>query len=200
MFRLFIILCVIYLFSGCTTTKPSITEYIITSKVTHVNKNETSTCKDKTIKIAQAFSSASMMSLNMDYVQEPNKVFSYSSSRWQESPNKYVTSKVYELFRDSGYFAFVNVSKSRTKSDLVLEIVIDDFLQYYTNDLNHSYVNIIIGLNIVDKKTSKTIRSKTFYSKVNSKSLDASGGVEALNIALNDILNQNVDWLDGVCK
>ena len=199
MIKIILFIFITYMFVGCTTTKPSITEYKI---IVDVPKQEvtSSTCKDKSMNISQAFSSASLMSLTMDYVKEPNKVYSYAEARWQESPNRNITGRIFQQVRNSDLFKNVSISKSRSRSDLVLEIVIEDFLQYYTKDLSSSYVKAVISFSIIDLKTSKVISSKTFSSKLNTNTLDASGGVGALSDALSDILNQNTQWLVGVCK
>ena len=42
--------------------------------------------------------------------------------------------------------------------------------------------------------------TKTFYSKVNAKTPDAQGGVDAINSALSEIISQNINWLEEVCK
>jgi len=188
----------IFLLSGCTTVKPSIVEYNITTKSLKT-ASTVSGCKDKSLKIAQAFSSSSLMSLKMDYAQEDSKVFSYSQSQWRESPNHAVTMETLKAIRASDLFKNVQISKSRSKSEWILETNIEDFLQYYSDGLKDSFANVVISLTLIDSKTNSVVATKMFSSKVNTNSLDAEGGVEALNKALSDILTQNIEWLNGVC-
>jgi len=189
----------IFLFLGCTTTKPMITDYKI-----HIQKlkdfTKSKTCKNKSLKISKAFSSSSMMSLKMNYVEDNSQVFSYNKSQWIQSPTSLISEEVFLHMRDSNIFKSVNIYKSHSKSDLKLEIIIEDFMQYYTNNFKKSYVNIELSMNLIDTKTYTIISSQKFKSKINTKTLDAIGGVKAFNIALNDILTQNVEWIDGVCK
>ena len=194
-----LILLSIVLLSGCATTKPSITEYRVVAKTSKV-QSVVDGCKEKSLKIAQAFSSSSLMSLKMDYVQEESKIFSYSQAHWNESPNHSVTKEILKKIRDSKLFKNVQISRSRSKNSWVLETNIEDFLQYYSEGLKDSFAKVIISLTLIDSKTNSVIATKTFNSKVNTNTLDAEGGVEALNKALSDILTQNIEWLNGVCS
>lgn len=199
--KLLFILMSLFLLSGCTVTvtKPAITEYIVSA-----NKLNTTTtskgCIDKSLKVVQAFSINSLKSLKMSYVQDNNKVFSYSESQWSEIPNRAITLQIYEKIRDSKLFKNVQLEKTRSRSNLVLEINIEDFLQYYSKDLKELNANIDISLTLIDIKSAEVIATKTFTSNVSTNILNADGGVEALNKALSDVLAKNIEWLDGVCK
>ena len=194
-----LILLSIVLLSGCVTTKPSITEYRVVAKTSKA-QSVVDGCKEKSLKIAQAFSSSSLMSLKMDYVQEESKIFSYSQAHWNESPNHSVTKEILKKIRDSKLFKNVQISRSRSKNSWILETNIEDFLQYYSEGLKDSFAKVIISLTLIDSKTNSVVATKTFSSKVNTNSLDAEGGVEALNRALSDVLTQNIEWLNGVCS
>ncbi len=187
------------LFGGCATIKPTVAEYGLTIKETQANTTA-SGCKEKSLKVEQAFSSNSLMSLNMDYTEHNNRVFSYSESQWQESPNTLVTSLLLRNIRDSELFASVHPSKSRVKSDVVLEINIDEFMQFFAQDMKSSFVVVRLNLTLVDTKTNSVIKSQDFSSKIDTKTLDAKGGVEAIESALFEIVSQNIEWLGGVCK
>lgn len=197
--KLSLIITCLFLLSGCTTTKPFVTEYAVKARILNTN-NSAAGCKDKSLKIAQAFSSSSLMSLKMDYTQSNNKVFSYSEAEWNESPNHFITSQILQSIKDTKLFKSVQVSKSRSKNSWILEINIEDFMQYYSEDYKESHANAALSLTIIDLDTNEVIATETFSSKVKSKTLDAEGGVEALNSALSNILSQNIEWLNGVCK
>lgn len=186
-------------FSGCTTIKPPVTEYSVVTK--DINKESVSSgCINKSLKIAQAFSQNSLMSLNMEYTQDSNRVFSYSQAQWRESPNSLVTSELLKSISNSKLFGSVHPSKSRVKSDLILETNIDEFMQFYTQDMKKSFVHVGLSLTLIDAKTNSVIKSQYFSSKFDAKTLDAQGGVEATQNALSEIIFQNIDWLGGVCK
>ena len=197
--KYFLIFLTIVFLSGCTTVVPTVTEYRIISFKPSFVKND-GTCKDKSLKIAQAFSSSSLMSNHMNYAQGKTKQYAYSQANWSESPNIAISEELFKHIRATKLFKSVLNSKSRTKSDLILEINIEDFMQYFNDDSTSSYVVVAVNLTLLDAKNSRVIATDAFSSKVDTKTLDAEGGVEALSDALKNVINQSLIWLDGVCN
>jgi cholesterol transport system auxiliary component len=159
-----------------------------------------STCKSKSIKIAQAFSSTPLMSTKMGYVLKNNKVHSYSQALFSDTPNRAITSEILKDIRNSKLFKFVLNSKTRGNTDLILETNIEDFIQYYGDDLSSSYVIVSINFTIIDLATNTVIDAKTFKAKVTTTSQNAMGGAKALNKALSLVLSQNRTWISEICK
>lgn len=197
--RFFLYMAALLLFWGCTTLKPTVAEYMMSVKE-DVAKSNAQGCRKKSLKVAQAFSSASLLSLQMEYAEANDKVFVYSQSQWQESPNSFITSELFESIRDFELFGSVNTFGSRVKTDLVLETNIEEFMQFYTQDMSSSYVNVLISLTLIDTKTSTVIATKTFRSKVKTKTADALGGVEAYREALAEIVTNKRVWLEEICR
>ncbi|MFA6191640.1 MAG: ABC-type transport auxiliary lipoprotein family protein [Sulfurimonas sp.] len=197
--KLFIIAIAILLFSGCSTMHPSKSEYRLNSNMPTKILSQAG-CANKSLKVAEAFSSSTLMALDMNYVQGINKQFAYSQAQWSISPNHAITDKLLELIRDANLFKSVQVSKSRSKNDLILETNIEDFMQYYSEDFRESYSNVVITLTLIDATTNSVVSTKTFSSKVAAKSLDSEGGVIALDSALYDVLSQINEWFSKVCK
>ncbi len=196
----FIVIFIVML-TGCSTTTitPSVTEYKI--YIGDLKSDaDSSGCKEKSLRIAQAFSSNSMMSLDMAYVQGDDKIYSYSQTKWQNSPNQAITAEVLRAIRESKIFKTTQNSKSRASSDLILEINIEDFMQYYSQDLSESSSHVAISFAIVDTSVNKVISSETFRVKKDGLTLDAQGGVIGLNHALEELLGQLVVYLDEECK
>lgn len=197
--KLFFTIIFLILLSGCSTTKPAVTEYKIALK-TLVSSDISSGCRDKSLKVSQAFSSSSLMSLQMNYMQGDKEVYVYTQAQWNNSPNQEISQHVVKVLRDSKIFKNTQSSKSRSKSDLILEVNIEDFMQYYSVDLDSSYSNVMINFTLIDSKNSLVLASKTFSSRVQADTLDASGGVKSLDIALEDVLKQSVVFLNGICR
>ena len=197
--RLIFITLVLFLYTGCSTIKPSIAEYKIAIKTVKPN-NLSSGCQKKSLKVSEAFSSNSLMSLRMNYVQDESKIYSYSQAQWSNSPNKEITSQIVKSLRESKLFQSVQNSKSRSRSDLVLETNIEDFMQYFSKNLASSHSSVVINFTLIDSSTNEVLSSKTFSSKRDTKTLDASGGVQGLNLALEDVLNQGLKFLNEVCS
>ena len=157
-------------------------------------------CGDKNIKISKSFSTNKLYSLDMNYVQGDFKVYQYSKSIWSDSPSDAVIAEIVKFLKDTKLFQSVHTSKSRVKSDLILETNIEEFIQHFNDELDQSYVVISITFTVVDITTNKVIATKSFQAKKKSKTLDASGGVEALNKALSDILYESTYWFEEICK
>lgn len=199
MLKVIFISTLIFLLSGCSAPQPPVTEFRINSKVISGDFSSKG-CLQTSIKVAQAFSSNTLMSKDMNYAQGSHKQFSFSQSQWADTPNRAVSSEIAKLLRDIKLFESVLVSKSRSRSSWLLETNIEEFMQYFNEDSTKSHANVVVSLTIVDTGTGKVVATKTFSSIVDTKSLDADGGVEALNRALLDVLQQSSEWFGGVCK
>ena len=186
-------------FAGCTIKELPITEYKIDIDIP-IKKSISKECKTKSLKISQGFSNTKLKTLNMNYAQGKNKIYTYTQSIWAEAPNEAITSEVLKMLRDKQIFKTVQSSKSRLKSDLILEITIERFMQSFDEDLKNSYADIFLNFTIIDANTNKVVSSKSFKAKEISNTLDAIGGVKALNQALSRVLSDSMDWFEEVCR
>ncbi|MDT8338789.1 MAG: ABC-type transport auxiliary lipoprotein family protein [Sulfurimonas sp.] len=197
--RAILIILALFFLNGCTTIKPSVAQYSIV--IDNLNTNSSALgCKEKSLKISNAFASSSLASHTMEYMESNNRVFAYTQSQWQESPSEMTELVLLKGIRESELFKSVHPSKSRIKSTLMLETNIEEFMQFFSEDLKESHVEVILNLSLIDAKTNSVLGSKTFRSRVETKSLDAKGGVEAFKSALSEIMSQNIEWLDGACR
>lgn len=195
----YILVGFLFMFSGCSTAIPKVTKYKISPDIKIV-KEESSSCRSKSVKVSSAFTSTSLMSKDMSYVQGSSKVFEYSESAWLNNPNRSVSRELIKMLRETELFKSVQESKSRSKADLIIESTLEEFMQYYSNDLDESYAFVQINFSIIDSKTNEVISEKTISSKIKTETLNAQGGVEALNEALRDVLNNSAKWFSKVCK
>jgi cholesterol transport system auxiliary component len=191
---------VVFLFlSGCTVTQPAITEYKLHPQTVETHFDIT-TCKQKSIKIAQTFSSSALMSQKMHYAKDMYGEYTFNQSEWSDSPNKAITAELVKSIRDSHLFMSVQSYKSRSISEYTLESTIEEFMQYFSDDNASSYVEVIISMTLIDTESGQVIDSMLFIKKVDAKTPDAQGGVVALNEALSDVLRQGNLWLSKACK
>ena len=197
--KLLYIVLAVFTLTGCSTTIPSVAEYRISTQENSKSFTQSS-CSDKSLKVAQAFSSSSLMTLNMNYGQGPHKRFVYTQSQWAESPNSAITAEILKSIKSTKLFKSVQVSKSRSNNNLLLETSIEDFMQYFSEDEKSSYANVIINLSLIDTSSNRVVATKTFDSKVEVLTIDADGGVVALNQALENTLLESVEWFGDVCK
>jgi cholesterol transport system auxiliary component len=186
-------------FLGCSRVVPSVTEYKIVTDIDTKTLNAKS-CRDKSLKVAQAFSSSSLMSQQMNYTKVLTKQYRYSQAEWSESPNLAISAEFLKHIQKADIFKSVLSSKSRSKSDMILEINIEDFMQYFSEDESRSYVNVALTLSLLDRKNSQVLATKNFRLTSDVEVLNADGGVQMLNKTLQKTLQQSMGWLDGVCK
>ena len=191
-------LIIMYFLSACTVVKPHISEYIINPVISQ--NSSMGSCNKHSLKVLQSFSASSLMSTKMHYILGNYKRESFTQSQWAESPNRAITNRILSMLQSSKIFNTVQVSKSRTKSDFYLETNIEDFIQYFSEDEKSSFVNVVITMTLIDTKTNSILKSKTFKEEVKVLSMDAQGGVIALNSALTKILVESQKWIVGVCK
>lgn len=196
--KVFITIVTVLLLSGCVGVQPPMNEYKLNSHMPTSKSKTQSIFEDKSLKVAEAFSPNTLMSLDMNYVQGVNKQFAFSQAKWATTPNQAITAKLLELLRDANLFKNIQVSKSRSKSDLILETNIEDFMQYFSEDFKESYSSVVLTLTLIDFNKNSVIVTKTFRSKVNAKSLDVEGGVVALDAALYEVLSQINEWFTEV--
>ena len=197
--KLIIMALVAFLFIGCSTTVPAVAEYRINTLFSTAAFNETG-CKQQSLKIAQAFSSSSLMSNKMSYGLGTHKQYKFTESEWAESPNRAISAAVLEYVKSTELFNNVQISKSRSKNGLLMETNIEEFMQYFSEDEKESFVKAKINLTLIDVQASKVLATKTFSSRVEVNALNPDDGVIALNRALENILKESGIWLDGVCK
>ena len=66
--------------------------------------------------------------------------------------------------------------------------------------MKSSYVTVKIHFALLENDNSKLLYATTIEKKVPSSSLDAQGGVKALQAALNDVMQQTNMWLNNQCQ
>lgn len=194
-----IFIAIVLFFAGCTVTQPYVTAYRITPNVKQKEYRATS-CKHKSLKIGQLFSSNSLMSRDMRYVEGRFKEFTFTQSQWASNPNKAISAQLVKSIRDTKLFANVSSYKSRSRADLLLETNVEKFMQYFTQESKKSYVKVVLNLNLLDVQSGKSIANITVEKKLDEMNADAQSGVIALNRGLGDTLFQTNEWLASVCK
>ena len=188
----------VFLFSGCTLTQPFVSEYRINAQVKS-KASDAKKCSQKSIKVAQSFSTSALASSKMNYAKGAHKQFAYTQSEWADAPNRAINAQIVKLLRETKLYKSVQTSKSRSASEFIVEINIEDFMQYFNEDETESYANVLVSLTLLETASNKVIATQTFASKMKSQTLDANGGVNALNSALEDVLAQMNVWFIGVC-
>ncbi len=194
-----ILIGLFFFLMGCSVSVPALTEYRIDPMIKK-NKVTSNLCKDKTITIGQVFTSNSLMTNQMRYGLSGYKEYSYTESEWANAPSKSISIALLKSVRDAEIFKSVNSYRSRARNDLLLETHVDSFMQYYTGDNNSSYVKVVFSFALVRVKDVKALDSIVIEKELSVDTLNAEGGVKALNFALSEVLVETNLWLSEACK
>lgn len=189
----------ILIFTGCTTSIPQATQYKIVTKVKKMDYSS-SGCQDKSLRVREVFTSDSLVSEHMKYIKDTDKELSFTQSKWSVSPSKIITAELLKSVRESKIFASVHNARTRIYTNLTLETDVEEFIQHFIDGDKNSYSKVVMTFTLVDNRTKKILGTKRVISTVKSKTLDAAGGVKALNKAFGEVLEKNNLWLDEVCK
>ena len=199
---LFVLVGIGVFFGGCSIkSSPPVDEYTIVLKANRVEPSaHTSRCRNKSVKLLEPFGAYAYTTNDLHYVVLPNQENSYNLSAWSQSVAGTLYGEMVRAVSKSGLFGSVANYSSVAKSDYILEMEINDFKQYFSSDLKHSYVVADLTFTLIETKRFKVVAQKEFIKKTDTKSLDAKGGVDALNEAFNEIVPEMLTWLSGVCQ
>lgn len=185
--------------SGCSIKMPPITEYKIQMDGSKVAQ-DAQRCKEKSLKVYRALGSSNYHSQYIYYILGKHKQYSYTQARWAEPPSVMITDALSRSLRESKLFDVVIQSSSRAQGDLGLEIYIEDFMHYFESNATKGYVKASVHLSLIDIQKNQVLDANTFSVQLASLSDDAKGGVEALEKALEKIVEENILWLERVCR
>ncbi len=188
-----------FIVTACTKVQPYVKAYKIEPRV-HVHTNAQTQCSQKSIRVANVLSQNSLMLDRMHYVSGQYNVASFTESKWSEAPNKAIHAMLMKVLENAKLYKHVAQRRSVVKSDVILENNLEDFMQYFVKNDTQSYVRIVLSATLVDRKTKRSLASRKFIQKEETKSSDAYGGVVALNTALGKILQEELLWLEGECR
>jgi len=186
-----------FLLSACVSPRPALNEFIIHPNVSITSANNEA-FKDKTLKVENSYSSSSLKSRNMYYVEDEAKQYHYAESQWAESPNSMINREIIDMLREMKLFGFIQTQHSKVFSSFNLETNIDEFRQCFVEGDEKSYVVATITFTLINNNLHKIVANRTFTSRHEVDKLNASEGVKALNTALSEVLNSAAIWLKEI--
>jgi ABC-type uncharacterized transport system auxiliary subunit len=159
-----------------------------------------STCKENVLQLKNIISYDPIATRSIYYQVGDLKLASYSESNWESPLFKTVESSLISNMRDAKIFKDVISSHSSAKPDFILEYSVTEFIQHFSEDMNRSYATVKIHFALLENKNSKLLYSTDIEKKVPSATLDAEGGVKALQEALGDASKDANIWLNVQCE
>ncbi len=193
----FLIIALLFL-SGCSITKsvPAKVEYrLMTPDVTPI---QNSSCANITLKLEPIQSSNILLEKRMYYVLDGIEQRYFTQSLWSEGPNKRVEQILKTVMVESNLFASVLDYRSNAETQWRYEVRILDAIQYFNGETSH--IKLSMDFVLIKNVGREIVSSKHIEMEIPSKTLDAKGGVLALNEALDKIVRQNISWLQSECQ
>ncbi|MFA6760074.1 MAG: ABC-type transport auxiliary lipoprotein family protein [Sulfuricurvum sp.] len=195
--RVVIFVLVAMLFSGCVIKREPV-DLMVLDLPKPVDMALEGSCGKTSLKISNAFVAAPLVSLKMSYRKDGADVRTFNRHRWLDMPSNTLTQELLLYTRQSGIFESVFSAKSRSKSEFILEVSLDEFMHYFEG--GESFVRVEYALSLIDAKQNRVLSSKSFGSKVVAKTPDAIGGVGAYSEAIGNLLQESVEWLARECR
>ena len=187
------------LLTACSTTYPAVTQYRIAPQES-VQTLHKSSCKQHSVKVAQAFVRSSLMSKKMKYVLGAYQEGAFNQSEWAEDPNKAITDAIVKSLQSSSLFESVASYRSFSTSDYTLESNVAEFTQHFALDEKSSYVKIDITFRLINNQTMQVVAVKHIVKELATQKADAPSGVEALNVLLTQSLREMQEWIAESCR
>ena len=190
---LYILPVLLLLIGGCTIrpkAKPPITQYYLQPSIEIAC---ISSPIQKVVRLNFVNGLQSVSQQNIIYTKSDLQAGSYLYGKWNQLPTHSISTALYTALQDNKVFSKLVFDNSFVHSDLTLDIKIMQFEHHFVDD-NNSYGLLTLNALLYDSQTKSLLASQLFKSEIKASSNDAQGGVEALNIALGDILSKLICW------
>lgn len=186
-----------FVFAGCTSLRPTMYEYTILPSYT--TPTVTSKPFDATLKLSSTKSMASLASTQLYYLKDTLRMDAYLYSRWSDSPSHMIDRALYSSLENQQLFETLIPATSSATADLTLESDLHAFYHRFLDNA-HSEGFIDITYRLIDTKTKRPIASKRFMITHPAPTVDAKGGVSALNSATHTLSQQCTAWMNVTMK
>ncbi|WP_456371747.1 ABC-type transport auxiliary lipoprotein family protein [Thiolapillus sp.] len=174
--------------------QPPVTEYSLSPRIQP--RTSTELRLPVTLKLAPVNASQKYMTTDIVYVDGKYRRNSYAYSRWVDTPVHMLQLVLQDGLERSGLFQAVLPSSSLLRADLRLEATLYEFSQQLKPGQKSEGV-VRLGFHLLDVRESRLLASRQFEVRVPAPSLDAQGGVSAINAAVAALLPRLVNWLRG---
>ena len=131
---------------------------------------------------------------DMTYTMRPYEHTYYAYSQWADTPPRMMEPLVVQALESSGLFAaVVDVSSSVSAR---LRVDIDLLVLQHEFHVEPSQGRIVVRVQLHDLDTSQVLGTRVLQAERPAPTENAYGGALALNLALEDILGELIDWIN----
>lgn len=132
-------------------------------------------------------------SVNIAYVKRAHEINYYAHSEWADTPTRMLEPLFIHALEASGDFGAVVGSGSTVLTELRLDSDFVTLEQDFTHTPSQGVV--VLRVQLVDLQHDKVLGSRTFKAEIPAGSEDATGGVAAMNKALQQVLGEVVGFI-----
>lgn len=183
---------------GCATiTVPAMDSYTINISCATDKPSEKKAKFSKVLKVSIPKSTTAIMSRSILYQEKEFVQNPYAHSKWNDTPNKMLSSLFLSCLNKSSIFNAILPSYSKGKSDFLLESTLSEFYHHVNSD-GSSEGRVRIEFYLIEPENGRVIATNGFFSRISSKTLDAKGGVRALNDASQSVALRLSQWLSSL--
>ncbi len=194
--RELLLILTIIIFTGCEVKKLSTPIQTYTISYNEIKPKESK--REDILKVSLPLSSKVIMSDTILYSDANNTLNSYTFNKWIDTPNMLLQKLFIESINDSNLFKSAISDYSRIRANLELESNIIEFKQVFEDKISYGILKVRFYL--IEMRTKNLIDSKDFEYKIKSNSNDAIGAVESLNIAVDNLIQDLIKWLNQSYK
>ncbi len=124
----------------------------------------------------------------MMYTRSPHQLEYFARNEWVDTPANMLQPLMISAIKNSGQFSAVIPKLGAVKTDLRLEAEVIRLVQLF--EQQPSVVRFTLRVVVIDSATGKIIDSQEFDEKVMAASDNPIGGVNAANLAVDNVLKK----------
>jgi len=182
----------LFLLSGCALKESApMTEYTLSA--TPLQAVSSGRYRSKTLKVTYPQSLKEKLSRDIHYSYSLSDSGVYQNSEWSNTLGQLIQGTIIQALDQSRIFKGVLPYSSTAYEDYRLESSVYDFSHYIRG--KESYALVSIRFSLIDTNTGKLVKIRKFSYKESTRTVDARGYVEAVNIAMSRLVRDLAAWL-----
>lgn len=185
---------------GCSlqTTEPAVAQYRI-APVSVAAFSPSPSCSRQTLRLSLTLAPDLFKSTRIYYADGDLRQYVYTRSRWAESPDRQLRHLFESALAQSRLYQSVITYDSEAYNDLLLELKLNNFMQYFGED-GASSVSVDMELTLMDQESNRVLSTLHLNKTLPTSSNDAEGAVKAFNAIIHQGIAETTGWLDDVCQ
>ncbi len=137
-------------------------------------------------------------SQRMAYSMRPYERTFYAFSQWADTPPRMIEPLVVQAMESSGMFRAVIDASSTAEAQIRLDL--DLLVLQHEFHTARSQGRMVLRAQLYALETNRILGTRIFEATAPAPTENAYGGVLALNLALEEILRQLVEWTGGAVE